>query len=131
MIKLYLNWTNIPRNRKQDMLFDTLFTFTGLTLPPNIQGRFLFILLGFNYKARGHLRKDDCPHTHPHKSVKIHIFNVFLLTSIWGQFGIGRMNLRRRKPRRCFPLTLGPLDPGTLGNEGEVGFVMICFLPFS
>ena len=37
-----------------------------------------------------------------------------------GQFGIGSMNLRRRKPRRCFPLTLGPLDPGALGNEGEV-----------
>ena len=41
--------------------------------------------------------------------------------SFLGKFGIGSMNLRRRKPRRCFPLTLGPLDPGSLGNDGEVG----------
>ena len=40
--------------------------------------------------------------------------------SFLGKFGIGSMNLRRRKPRRCFPLTLGPLDPGSLGNDGEV-----------
>ena len=27
---------------------------------------------------------------------------------------------RRRKPRRCFPLTPGPTEAGSLGNEGEV-----------
>ena len=80
----------------------------------NIQGRSLHSI-GFQLKARGHLRKDDCPHQHPHKIHKLESM------SFLGKFGIGSMNLRRRKPRRCFPLTLGPLDPGSLGNDGEVG----------
>ena len=101
-------------NNKKIPCFDTPFTLSGLMPLHNIQGRSLHSI-GFQLKARGHLRKDDCPHQHPHKIHKLESM------SFLGKFGIGSMNLRRRKPRRCFPLTLGPLDPGSLGNDGEVG----------